>query len=90
MMRTSSEIEVAVRVRVVRAYVLEVTFSDGTIRSVDVESLLHGAMFEPLRDPKLFGRAEIDEVLGTVVWPNGADLSPEFLYRGDAEPAAPA
>jgi len=39
--------------------------------------------FEPLRDPELFSRAVIDTELGTVVWPNGADLSPEFLYRGE-------
>jgi hypothetical protein len=45
-------------------------------------------MFEPLRhDPQLFQRVRVDEVLGTIVWPNGADLDPDVLHN-DA-PQAP-
>ncbi len=76
--------EVVVGVKVIAPYVLEVTFEDGTCRQVDVEPLLYGEMFEPLRDFARFAEAAVDPVLGTVVWPNGADLSPEFLYAGDA------
>lgn len=76
---------VVVAVKVVRPYVLEVTFGDGTRRQVNVEPLLYGEMFEPLRDPALFGQASVDPELGTVVWPNGADLSPEFLYEPERE-----
>jgi hypothetical protein len=36
-------------------------------------------MFEPLRDPTVFGRVRLDPTLHTLVWPNGADLAPEFL-----------
>ena len=68
------------KVEVIRPYVLLVSFDDGTRREVDVEPLLTGEMFEPLRDPGLFKQATVDPVLGTVVWPNGADLAPEFLY----------
>jgi len=67
-------------VETLRPYVLAVTFDDGTRREVDVEPLLFGEMFEPLRDYACFAQAAVDPVLGTVVWPNGADLSPEFLY----------
>ncbi len=45
----------------------------------------YGELFEPLREPSLFAEASVDEVLGTVVWPNGADLSPEFLYAGEGD-----
>jgi hypothetical protein len=60
---------------------------------VDIEPLLYGEMFEPLRDFARFAEVTVDPELGTVVWPNGADLSPEFLYAPDAalvEPPRPA
>jgi len=73
-------VETVVGVEVTEPYVLDVTFSDGSRRRVDVEPVLHGPMFEPLRHPECFAEARVDDVLGTVVWPNGADLGPEFLY----------
>jgi hypothetical protein len=39
-------------------------------------------MFEPLKDPDLFLQAKLDPELETLIWPNGADLAPEFLYQG--------
>ena len=66
--------------KVLRPYVLELAFSDGTHGEVDLESELHGEVYEPLRDPAYFALGELDAVIGTVVWPNGADFSPEFLY----------
>lgn len=44
-------------------------------------------MFEPLADPDFFAQVRVDDALGTVVWPNGADLDPLVLH-GDFEPAA--
>jgi hypothetical protein len=44
-------------------------------------------VFEPLTDPDFFAKVHVDEELGTVVWPNGADLNPLVLH-GDFEPAA--
>jgi hypothetical protein len=75
-----------VAVRVPRPYVLDVTFDDGTRRQVDLEPELWGEVFAPLRDPVLFAQVEVDPELGTVVWPNGADLAPEFLYFGEEGP----
>jgi hypothetical protein len=74
-------VDVVTKVKVIRPYLLDVSFQDGARRRIDVEPLLSGEMFEPLRDAALFSRAAVDAVLGTVVWPNGADLSPEFLRR---------
>lgn len=70
-----------VAVRVVRDYILEVSFADGSRRCVDLESELWGPMFEPLRDPEFFATVTVDHELGTVVWPNGADVAPEYLYE---------
>jgi hypothetical protein len=54
---------------------------DGTSGTVDLAQELWGPMFEPLANPDLFHQAMVDPELETVVWPNGADLSPEFLYQ---------
>jgi hypothetical protein len=69
-------------------FVLRVGFDDGTVREIDLEAELWGPVFEPLRhEPQLFRQVRVDEVLGTIVWPNGADLDPDVLH-GDA-PLAP-
>jgi hypothetical protein len=78
--------ERVVAMSVVGPYTLDLTFDDGIQRRVDFEDELWGTVFEPLRDPAYFARAAIDPVLGVVVWPNGADFSPEFLYYGKDGP----
>jgi hypothetical protein len=68
-------------------YRLRLGFSDGSSRDVDLTGELRGAIFEPLADPDFFARVRVDDELGTVVWPNGADLDPLVLH-GDFEPAS--
>jgi hypothetical protein len=65
---------------------LDVTFSDGTRKRVDLAACLDGEIFEPLRDPAYFARVVVDPVCRTVVWPNGADLAPEALMDLPALP----
>lgn len=60
---------------------LRLAFNDGVQKTVNVSGLLGGPVFEPLRNPEYFARAELDPVCGTVVWPNGADFAPEALYE---------
>ena len=67
-------------------YVMRLGFSDATTRDIDLESELWGPVFEPLRDPATFGQVMVDDELGTIVWPNGADMDPVVLH-GD-RPAA--
>ena len=74
----------ATRVKALRPYVLEVEFADGVVRVIDIESELWGEVFEPLKGPGFFAQVTLDREVGTVVWPNGADFSPEFLYEGGA------
>ncbi len=77
-------------VTVLSRYVLELTFSNGEVRVVDVEDSLWGPAFEPLlKDYRLFTAVRVDDDAGTIVWPNGADLSPEGLYA-KSKPAVPA
>lgn len=68
-------------VRVLSRYVVELGFADGEVRVVDLEPLLWGEMFEPLlADYELFRDVHVDPEAGTIVWPNGADLSPRTVY----------
>ena len=68
-------------VKAVEPYVLEISFGGGARARVDVSAELYGEVFEPLRDPTFFAQARFDQGAGTVVWPNGADFSPEFLIE---------
>jgi hypothetical protein len=62
-------------------FMVRLAFSDGQQKDVDLEPLLRGPIFEPLlRDPELFRAVKVDEELGTIVWPNGADMDPDVLY----------
>jgi hypothetical protein len=62
-------------------------FSSGDHKVVDLEPLLHGPIFEALlSNSELFRSVRVDEEIGTIVWPNGADLDPNVLY-GSHSPA---
>ncbi|MGH2756771.1 MAG: DUF2442 domain-containing protein [Actinomycetota bacterium] len=66
-------------------FVLHVWFDDGSEKEIDVEWLLRGPIFDPIRnDPKLFSQVRVDG--GTAAWPNGADIDPVVLH-GSAMPA---
>ena len=60
---------------------LLVRFDDGVEGVVDVAHMVEFAgVFEPLRDPAFFARAKVNTELGTICWPNGADLDSDVLY----------
>lgn len=62
-------------------YRILLKFADGVEGEVDFESELWGEVFEPLKDKVLFSEFSLDAELETIVWPNGADFAPEFLYQ---------
>jgi hypothetical protein len=70
-----------------RDYTLRVRFADGVEGEIDLGSELDGEVFLTLRDPALFRQFRVDSDLHTVVWPNGADFAPEFLYAAVRVPA---
>ena len=60
---------------------LRVTFDDGIEGIVDVAQLVKfTGVFEPLGDPEFFAKATVHPELGTVSWPNNADLDSDVLY----------
>ena len=62
-------------------YRVWLTFADGVEGEVDLKDELWGEMFEPLKDTLRFAAFALNRELGTIVWPNGADFAPEFLYE---------
>ena len=62
-------------------YQLQLTFEDGVSGTIDLAQLIQfDGIFAPLRDPDFFQQVAISPDLGTIVWPNGADLDPVVLY----------
>jgi len=58
-------------------------FTTGEARELDLEPYLHGPIFDRVRnDPAYFRAMQVDAELGTVVWPNGADIDPDVLHGG--------
>ena len=58
-------------------------FTDDSWKEVDLEPLLHGPVFEPIREaPEVFRAVKVDRRLGTICWDSGADIDPDDLYKG--------
>ena len=74
----------------IKDYTLYIRFSDGSDGEVDLENELDGEIFEPLKDISYFKNFIVNQELHTVVWPNGADFAPEFLFDRLKVPAQPA
>jgi len=62
-------------------YVIWLRFNDGAEGEVDLAGELEGEIFGPRRDIQKFKSFKVDPILQTIVWDNGADLAPEFLYE---------
>jgi len=64
-----------------RVYLLRLTFADGMVKDVDLAPYLNGAIFTPLCDLDYFKTVRVNPDVDTIVWDNGADFAPEFLYE---------
>jgi hypothetical protein len=72
-------------VRLTKDYELQITFSDGVVKEVDLAGELYGEIFEPLKDLEVFRQVRVNSDTNTIEWPNGADFAPEFLYERGRE-----
>jgi hypothetical protein len=70
-----------INVRYVRDYTVWLEFDDGAQGEVDISRSFKGPVFEPLRNIEYFKQVRVNADLGTIVWPNGADVAPETLYE---------
>jgi hypothetical protein len=71
-----------VRVRTVEpldGFKVRLGFEDNTNKVIDLNPLLHGPIFEPIRrNPQMFRAVKVEG--GTIAWDNGADIDPDVLY----------
>lgn len=72
-------------VRAIGGSKLGLVFADGAQGTVDLASILHGPVFESLRNPSEFKKVRVNSDFGCVEWPNGVDLCPDAL-REDLVP----
>lgn len=69
-----------VEARYVSGFTIWMRFRDGREGEVDLTGALRGPVFEPLHEVAFFKQFRVHPELRTLVWPNGADIAPEFLY----------
>ncbi len=70
-----------ISVNALKGHKLKIEFEDGTQGTVDVSKLVKfTGIFKALQDENYFKKAFINEELGVVSWPNGADLDTDVLY----------
>jgi len=62
-------------------YRLRLRFEDGVEGIVNVTELVSlTGIFAPLKDKTYFAQVRVNGDIGTICWPNGADLDPDVLY----------
>lgn len=76
-----SDLREVIEVKIVREYIVELVFDDLTRGKIDLRPFLGKGIFKDLLDKKVFNQIKVDVELGTICWPNGADIAPDTLYR---------
>jgi hypothetical protein len=62
-------------------YRLHIRFEDGVEGIVDLAEIVSfTGVFAPLKDRAYFVQVYANPDLGTICWPNGADVDPDVLY----------
>ena len=69
-----------IEAKIVKDYIVQVVFDDLKKGIVDLRKYLGKGIFKDLLDKKKFRQMKVDAELGTICWPNGADIAPDRLY----------
>ena len=70
-----------VEVKVIENYKLFLRFENDVQGEVDITKIVpFEGVFSKLKDKEYFATVYVNKELGTIVWDNGADLSPSYLY----------
>lgn len=65
----------------IEGYKLKLKFENSKYKLVDLALHLEGKIFKPLKDISYFKLVSLNKDIDTIVWPNNADFSPDFLYE---------
>jgi hypothetical protein len=68
-------------VQYIDGYKLAITFENNITKIINLDGHLDTGVFKPLKDISYFKTVRVDKDLDTIVWDNGADISPDFLYE---------
>lgn len=70
-----------VEVQPAHGYRLSICFDDGVSGEVDVAEIVEFVgVFAAIKNPDYFGQVRVDPDLGTVCWPNEANIDSDVLY----------
>jgi hypothetical protein len=70
-----------VEATLLEGYRVRLRFEDGVAGDVDLSTVIRfEGIFALLKDPMRFRELRVHPELGTIYWPNGADLDPSVLY----------
>ena len=69
-----------IEAKIIKDYTIRVVFDDLKKGSIDLRKYLGKGIFKELLDKKKFRQMKVDAELGTICWPNGADIAPDRLY----------
>ena len=68
-----------IKAEYIKDYQIKLYFNDGIVKIANLENVLDGQIFQPLKDIAFFKNFSIK--FNTIEWENGADYAPEFLYE---------
>jgi hypothetical protein len=60
----------------------QLTFADGLQAVINMDEIIQSytGVFTKLQEDDYFRQVRVSSDLGTIVWPNGADVCPDVLY----------
>jgi hypothetical protein len=69
------------QVRPLEGYRLHIHFEDGVEGAVNLAEMIQfTGVFAPLKERDYFVQVSVNPDVGTICWPNGADIDPDVLY----------
>jgi len=70
-----------VEVQPLENYHLRIRFDNGVEGVINMADFVpFDGMFAPFKDDSFFRQVRVNKEIGTIVWPNDADLDPGVLY----------